>query len=111
MFTLLGEDAEVSEGTRHLILEMQRAAGLEPSRSRRPSRPPRTPPGSRAQGDAAVGARGQLANRSGPRLQPRRAAAAGSAGRVGADRAPAEDAFEHPVKGAPACMGCPRRVR
>ena len=107
LFGLLQEDAEVSEGTRQLKREMQRAAGMEPEPEQEPAE----------QDDQAATARratipqsvraAQLAN---PFLVPDFSAVRPKPkGKlVGWELiGPVLNAFEHPVPGAPACMELP----
>ena len=90
-FELLDEDAEISSGSRAIMREMQRKAGMEPD----PEKPAEPEPGtasSRAPRGAAFGG-GPPARQPvhGARLLRRHAAADhATAGRLGADRATAE---------------------
>ena len=106
LFSLLQEDAEITEATRELQREMQRDAGLEPepeetaAASEEPTRTER-----RAVPQSVVSA--QLAN---PFLVPDFSQARPKAkGRLAGWEliGPVLNAFEHPAPGAPACMELP----
>ena len=91
LFSLLQDDAEITDATRQLQREMQLEAGLEPAPEEASHfrGGDRAPPG--AQGPAAV--RGRRPARQPvprPRLQRGEAEAEGPPGRVGADRARAQ---------------------
>jgi hypothetical protein len=109
MFSVLQEDAEITDGTRRLQREMQRAAGLDPSpddevAAPRASIAARTEKKALPQSVVAA----QLAN---PFLAPDFSQAGTKVqGRlVGWDLiGPVLNAFEHPAPGASACMELPQ---
>ena len=108
LFVLLDEDAEVSDTTRSIQREMQRAAGLEPvpdAPTSAPAASTGTLPEKRVVPQSVVAAR--LANpflapdftQAGPQVQGRL---------VGWELIePLLNSFEHPSPGAPACMELP----
>lgn len=107
-FSLLGEDAEVSDSTLRIQRELQKSAGVDVDPVNEPrNATPATPPPAKAVARPQSVVRAQLAN---PFLAPDFSAATPKpVGRlVGWELiGPLLNAFEHPVPGARACMDLP----
>ncbi len=108
LFGLLQEDAEITEATRQLKREMQRAGGLEPDPEQQPAEP--EDGAARPERRTAIPQSVRSAQLANPFLVPDFSAVRPKPkGRlVGWELiGPVLNAFEHPVPGAPACMDLP----